>query len=984
MRYPLPRLVTDQTGRISLAAVLLTVGGTLLFMAMAAVGFSVTDVESEVPTMIVADVTAIPGDEEVALTVDPTEQVIADELVRALQESGQASAETIDRVAEEVGSSGGSGSRGSSGGSRELPTVQVISDVEVIDGADPASGEEPDGSGTDEEPAPVPEEVLGEDYFLRHFVDWDRIRDAERLGTIRFDPCAGSVPGIPPLPGCPSGTGATIVPVDGEIDGEPLSNPFSVLSAPAYPIASRWHPSCGVDGTFRIQVTTNRPARLSVTAWNTAVRPYPNVGEPPATARTFDVTTSEADADAWNRALSDESGVGPSIHHCIDLPDIEFGNVSWLVEGSSLYLPDAAATASTTNSATWWNRGVKPPSALIATTPQTLYVRAWSRSAVSEQIFVQARPASPEGCDNLGDISLVGGAPGGAQGVLDRVFPMDGSGIGWPWDPAWDEMQIHRLILDPGTQYDVCIFWVNDTGPSFNPSSVTLTEAAQVVTPSPNTLTMYVNGGGFADLGGDPRVNGIAITGILSGPAYYDPDIPTTVCSGAWDTNSTIGRIEWTSDVLCETDDVTGLIVQRGMHVIASATDSLGDRYRRSSWIPLPSNFFRCGAPCGEQSVLAYVPLPWVAPRTITGSFDWPFDLETDVIFEIDEDERGQDGPPVGSVTVELVSTPTGAEARNWVLGEIGEITQSDRRLPLRPQLDVSISYPTVGGDGPSLPGIHFPEGFPGVPHGVVQVRVEADRPVSLGAVVGEHSFDELCLRTTEPPSYTAAAPAVVHTFQLSGLCPIRSYNLLIAAEDETGTPAEIFGVGTADGSTPVGFAAKELRLSVHADLAIDPSVFGPGTEGARPHLSHGDVYVVDPESRRRLAVTNLVPSRSLVAEQSSTGWTFDDPYRDVICADPSASGGELLAPAPLESRISQPGGYGDVAAVSFDVRRFSAGVSNRVTAVGHLIRCSTAPRDEVVNSIRSTVDIVDLLTGLTLTAEDGSFTLELIGVPTP
>jgi len=932
---------------------------------MFGIGYSLADSEAERPRIVVAELIGAPSVADGEAGADATQQVIATESVRSLRESGVVDEETLTRLAEASGARAG-------GGSRSLPSGDGAPIVESDGGDDPASGES----------LPVPDEVLGEDEFLRNFVDWDRVEVADGSFEIRFDLCAGSVPGLPALPGCPSGTGATIVPFDDTIDGEPLEGSYYVISNPAYPYANLLDPACTVEETFTITIVSNRPSTFSISAWNDRGSGRPD----PLPA--FDVATSLEQAAAWEEALDEEAGFGPRIVHCVELPDIDYGEVIWIVDGTSLYLPDGGATDSYESFSYWWNRaGGKPPSALIASTPETLYVRAWSRSGVSEQIYVQARPASPERCDNLGDIALVGSAPGSVQGIPDTVIPIDGDRTGWPWDPQWDQLEIHRLSLDAGVAYDVCIFWVNDTGPSFDPASVTRTESAQVVPPSPNNLSVYINGGGFADLGDDPRVNAVALTAILSGPAYFDPDIPTNACRGAWDTDSTAGRINFPVDggaggELCSTDDVISLMLQRGIQVIVTATDSLGDRYRRASWIPLSSNFFRCGAPCGEQSLTVHVPMPWVAPRQITGSFDWPFSIDDSVITPIDDDEAGQDGPPVGSLTIELVSSPTGAESRRWVLGDIGEVEQSDRRLPLRPQLDVTISSPMVPGGSFSQPGVHFPDGFPGLPHGIIEVRVEADRPVSLSAIIGESPLGALCLRNALPPSHVATTLATVHTFQLSTLCPLSLYSLFVDAADNTGTSAEIFGVGPADGTTPIPIGTESISLAVDATLALNSDTFEPGESGARPHLIHGDVYLSDPSGFRRPAVTRLAPVLSFGSESTTTGWGFNQPYSNVMCADPDWNDGVITSPTPLEGTVDRPGGFGDVASLYFEVRAHTAPTRTWVTPSGDLLRCTTGETDAALRSLSVEIDILDLLNGLSITSEDGSYTLNLQGSP--
>lgn len=972
-RLTLRSLRTDEYGRIGLSVILTTLGAVALFGVMAVVGYSVTAPETASPTIVAAEVEAVPI--QTGADSDSVDDVVAEESLRLIRESGAVDAAAIEAIADSVGAGGGTASR------------TLSADGPVSDEAAIAPSETPDDAVPAPGPLPVPDEVLGDDDLIRNGIDWDRLEVTETIPDLRFDPCAGSTPGLPALPWCPTGTGATIVPLDDGIEGEPLGDEFFVLTNPPYPYANRVHPSCDLDDdSFRIVVITNRPATFVIAAWN-------GTGEGrPAAPPSFEAATSISEVAEWEAANAAAPGFGSRIVHCFEIPSVTYGRVVWNVEGTSIYEADDGATDSDEDAISWWNpTGGKPPSALVAATPQTLYVRAWNRSAASEQIFVQARPESTDGCDNLGDVSMVGSAPGSVQGILDRMIPIRGDLTGWPWAPAWDEIEIHRLSLEPGTPYDICIYWVDDSGPSFNPAAVTRTEAAEVVPPSPNTLTIRVVGGGFAVIeGDDPRINVVGASAILSGPATFDPDRPTNACRGAWDANSNAGTIDvpiGAAGELCTTDDVTSLILQGGMRITTSATDSLGERYRRSSWVTLPRNLFQCGLACGQQEMSVTVPLPWVAPRAITGHFDWPFAFEVaENAVPIDDGETGQNGPPVGAIFLDLIFTPTGGESSRWYLGEIGEVDQSLSSLPLRPQIEVTFSHPRDAAEANSRPGIYFPDGYPGLPSGVVEVRVEADRPVSVNAAVGAYELDTVCLRTPTSPSYSSSDLRTIHTFRLTGLCTASYYVANVEATDDTGLTAEIFGLGPADGTTPVPFSTAALVLNVEAQLDIDPSAFGPGDPGARLHVSpeSSGVFVGAPGPTWRPAIVRLSPSRSREAEEAASGWTHDEPYYHVLCADPDPGAGAFGSPMPLTGPAFPGAHFGDTAEIQMLAYRWSAPVVFQSLAGGRgLDRCSNR-LDEVRYDLERVVDIVDLLDGISIASEDGLFTLTVRGQLAP
>lgn len=967
-----------ETGRIGVSTLLAIVGGVILFGVMAAIGYASSAPEDQPPVIEAAEY--VPEIVDVDDSVDESSTaVIADEIVRTVRDSGAATEEQVQQVSEAVGSAGGGGA------TRTVIEVSSddISELEEVGTAEDGDADTPpaDEPVPEDEPMPVPDEVLDEEGYIRHFIDWDRIRIFEPPFNVRFDLCAGAVPGLPALPGCPDGTGATIVPLDDPYDGPALEGAYRIDAYGPYGWDQVFAADCNADDdVYRIMITSNRPSSLEVSAWNV------RGSGATATPVTFFVPPDLAAFAAWETAVASEPDITPRIQQCVEVPGVTFGRVAFRVEGTSLYVPDDGATDVSEGSSSFFSiTGGRPPSGLVAMTPTTLYVRAWNQSSLAEQIFVQARPQSSEGCDNLGDLALVGSGPGSVQAVQDRVIPMDADQTGWPFGRTWDELEIHRLTLEPGVPYDVCIFWVVDSGPSFDPSSIVRTETAQVVPPSPNALEMSVGGASFVDLGGDPRVNVVSVVGIVSGPASFDPDNPTDACRASWDANSAAGTINIPVEdggILCTTTNTTSLILQGGMRVTVSAVDSLGDRYQRTSWVRLGRNLFRCGTDCGEQRLLVEVPMPWVPSRSVTGSFEWPFDLDDDVIVPIDEDAQGETGPPVGSVHLEYRFIPTGAESRRWMLSDIGEQDQSAGSLPVRPQIDVTTSHPRLPGLSQNQDGVYFPDGFPGLPHGVVTVRIEADRPVSYSAIVTEYEDRGVCLRPgVAEPRFESMELRTVHFFQIDGLCLGELYNVNVTVQDETGTTAEIFGVGTADGTTPVLFGSQFLRLEVRGEVEINPAAFGPGTPGSRLHVQMENVYVQDPSGRRRFPETKVQPTRSLSAEEVDTGWNFDDPYRGIICANPDNNGG-VLEPMTLQAFPRQPGSIGEEGYLTFRVRRWTAPTRDDLTINGLLYRCSSVASSATLYETSELIPIDQLLAGVTFTSADGLYSVTIHGWP--
>ena len=184
----------------------------MLFGVMAVVGYAAAAPEDQVETIQATEY--VPQIIEADEVVDESSgDVIADEAVRSVRDSGAATEEQLERVAEAVGSTGGAASTRTVG--------EVTSDD--VDAADDIEDSPAGGSTTfDDEPLPVPDEVIDDEGYIRNFIDWDSITIVEPPFSVRFDLCAGAVPGLLALPGCPDGSGATIVAFDDRFDGPAL------------------------------------------------------------------------------------------------------------------------------------------------------------------------------------------------------------------------------------------------------------------------------------------------------------------------------------------------------------------------------------------------------------------------------------------------------------------------------------------------------------------------------------------------------------------------------------------------------------------------------------------------------------------------------------------------------------------------------------------------------------------------------------------
>ena len=829
--------------------VLSVLAGIALFAVLTLAGYAFTARSTSEPEAIaLVEYSGIEvlerTDEAVAAIADATQR---DSLMRSLVETGALEDSDLFEAAS-------SAVAGSAGGS----TTGVVTEGDV-----PAFTPDP----TDDdvaEPHPVPHDVLADDPSVTAFIDWDEIIVADVPTDFRFDLCAGESPLGVPLPGCPSGTGATIVPVS----DDPIADAGGPYRADIY-LTGTIARECQEDNdVYRVAVLTNRPSEISLSVWNYRTGDGSFHDPPPRRASTMVFRTEADDAARWYEQL--DTGTPDFLIHCVEFTDLDYGRVGVYLRGVSQFLFDGGAVDEDDRSSVWLRAtSERPPTGVTAFGSETLYVRAFHRSSVDERIFVQARPFGVQGCDNQGDISRIGESFETVQGVLDRTIPIDTLAGGWRWGSQWDLLDVHRLHLREGEAYAVCIFWVEGGGPIFEPDRVTMSEAVVVLPPDVNTMTVSLDSIQFADwLDDDPRVNFVDVEAALD-----------NCINAAIRTNSTEQSLYVLGPrQMCQPSSLQG-VIQRGNFVVTvSATDSLGDTYVRSSLVRVHRGDITCGAPCGERRQLVAVPLPHVSPRAITGYADL-FGDDTAAIVPADDDVPGSTGPSVGTATLELLFTPNESTgARSWVFGEPVEIEQTSRRLPLRPQIEVRV---TSSGGGYYFTGEERTD-----PVGRVQVEVLADRPVDIVATITGHP-GEACLRgVSTPPSLTSTARVARHVFEVDNLCVGTPYDLLVTATDETGTTGELFGVGPADGTTPWTFVTQYIPVAVFAELTFAaPGPVPSDSPTDAWYFSHEQqLYVIPLATGRRDATPSWSVATPGGVERSMTGWSSNDPYDAYSC----------------------------------------------------------------------------------------------------
>jgi hypothetical protein len=790
----------------------------------------------------------------------------------------------------------------------------------------------------DDEPAAVPREVI-DDGFLSRYVDFDNIVVADVPDDFSFDLCAGSNPFSEPIPGCPHGTGATIVPVDDEI---------------YYSVSWFTDSSCASDDdTLRLPVRASRPSRLSVSAWNH--RAGEATGRQPARApdRSLTIESTAEEIEAWS------SDAPADVHFCVEISGLEHGLVHISFEGRSALSGEADLVDGQSLDLPWYSSNLsRPPTTARPLTADMIYVKTYRRSSDDQQTFVQARVYGEQSCDNGGDVSLVESNPDAVQSVLDTTLELDTAVGGWPWDPAWDRVDLHRLRLETGKIYLLCTYWVESNGPSFEPDRVVRSEVMLAVAPDLATMTVSLDSIHFVGLEDDPRINEVSV-------------IPTQFgvygCRGARRaTNSAeTDSYFFGPDPLCEVTSPGRELERGGFTVETRAVDSLGDTYSRTVFVRIADSDVLCTAPCPDVVRQVALPLPYVPKREITGSADWPGSFDSSAI---PPDGAGEEGLPAGSVVLDLRFVSTGYDW--WGLDEFREVDQTAAALPARPRFDLDIS-PTS--DESTLSAS-------------AEFEVVADRDVSVDAeITGPGGGDACTTAAGSPLTHTNSALSDHHVFEITGLCVAEQYEIHITAADETGTAGEVTSRPSPDDEQVVPFGTPGIDVQVDAELVVNG---GPPASGSNVfHLRHTpqfDILSLIPGYRSATPTVGpptaaTGPLDALADEQARTGWAYNVPYNDVMC---DASGdGSLTQSYPRQAIPSQRDWpvqtTADGIRFMFQVEYGMAPLTS-ASGLRWASNCTSDFTPSGVFSIDEVLSLDQLREGVEFESEDGYFTVSV------
>lgn len=303
----------------------------------------------------------------------------------------------------------------------------------------------------------------------------DAVSVAERLGDLSLEPpplitrfvdlCAdGATP-------CPSGIGATVVPLGGPVPETLAAMIWPGLSTGAAP-ALRCQPGFHTSERYPVVITTSAPvARLDVTLT------LEGLG---VLHETTLVTAADEQA-RWQEAVDRGAAVGvdlaAGVQHCVALPT-ELAPEN-LARYPGAVLPDprtyridafavaahGAATVRVTSSVTPPTPGPRPPTTVVPINGHVVQVRTAERPETTSRARVTwlgTMGATPEAvCGQLwGTSGPFESGPSSVEvpaGILEQP--------GYPYDRSWTRSGIRNVVVPEAYRGALCLEWDAPTGP---------------------------------------------------------------------------------------------------------------------------------------------------------------------------------------------------------------------------------------------------------------------------------------------------------------------------------------------------------------------------------------------------------------------------------------------------------------------------------------------------------------------------------------
>ncbi len=423
----------------------------------------------------------------------------------------------------------------------------------------------------------------------------------------------------------------------------------------------------------------------------------------------------------------------------------------------------------------------------------------------AQDVAVAARLGSDvAACEIAGDERSIYTGPGTVRSVATAESEIGRSILddpAYPYFVDYSVSLVERLDLEEGTDYVVCIYWLDD-GPAFDRQVVTETEAIAVSTPEayrPKIMLQRVT-----NLIGDVDRVTVSIPGC-NGRTSFDLTDRSVTARGRTGILQTYGDpIE-----LCTFDSGLNEVNRRGIRV--DTTITRGDGTTATSGTYLRTNVNCRTVPCLLRlNELALVALPDVTV--------------------------GEDGCGTGFGTGCLSGTisagdavleirymaSTGSGGTSWSLGRPSAVEDAPPPLADDPRVAVTTDYELI--DRNPERGAR------------ATLTFVADRPVTLDLSVADvFSAGEICSLGTVD-GYSSATLAMTHTITLDPLCLGQGYRLTVNARDEAGRLADVVGniPRTLDNSVELNVPTVMLTTEISATVSA-------------PHAGHSHTVYLRP-----------------------------------------------------------------------------------------------------------------------------------------
>ena len=752
--------------------------------------------------------------------------------------------------------------------------------------------------------------------------------------------------------GCPEGVSGTILairtlpPLAGMAESDPpVPGSGEGLSLPECPARE------AREGTAYFGVATNRPAIITVEYRTREWRP--ERGAVPWT--TFTTTTSDAADARWARWFADDTASDRDPASWIDTCFVLEGLAPRDdYEARFTYAAKEDPTVTATNFRRLvpftvpGSDGSAPGSRRRPTTVLPLGIGqlfVGTTRTAEQQLAVVARPGNdPASCEIAGAERSIPRGAGTVRAATVSERPIDPEVLddpSYPYFPDYSISVVERLDLEEGTDYVVCIYWL-DAGPAFDPTTVTEVETVAVSTPEAYRPTITVQR--LTNLVGDADRVFLGFSACGGRSVVYDLTDPAGVArdrAGARQTLAPPKRV-------CTVDRRLNDIDRRGIRI--DMTVQRSDGTTASGTVSIRTNLSCDATPCRLRlNELAMVALPEIA---VGGDCRPGFGsgcLSGSV--------------PAGDAVIELTYDPSaGSRAATWSVGSPSPFTDSPPPLPEDPRVAVTTDYRLV--DGHPAGGARATLSF------------VADRPVTLQATIGAASpSDDVCsLGPVE--SYSSASLSTTHTVTFDPLCLGQGYRVTVTAADETGRIAEVVGEipPTSDNTivlfVPPALLTTEMSVSVSA-----------------PDSDHSHTVSVHPAVARAFDVTGPVsfdlgwtwPAEDRLAARDAGWQLFGLRGQANACGQPGARDLEVFARRTARGVPVRSSMYAaqDGAEISLVVDVFE----NRPIGGAVLRDCVPGDAEESI-VLRSNVSIEDLFRGITLTSDSGlvRFTIRAVG----